>query len=272
VAEDVLPVYSRYWLHGTGPAPAGNLPVAVHLSPTRLALPAEGESGAVRLTVACGPAGAAGEVELVVPAELDVTPILKQGVSGTEGPLRYELDAGGHAGWDLMVRARPGTGPGRYFVAARTTDASGLVMEDAAMVGVGEKQWPDRDLPPEEAMERMLADYSASAAEVALEVLTPGVQLAPGQQGELIVRVTSHLASELRGEAVVVSPFGSWELIGPRTQAVTLAPETSAELRFLVTVPAIARPGSHWWTLVKFMYFGRVWYTESVPVTITAQA
>ena len=31
--EPVQPVYARYWLHGKGPAPAGNLPVAVHFSP-----------------------------------------------------------------------------------------------------------------------------------------------------------------------------------------------------------------------------------------------
>src|SRR5262249_2560714 len=65
-------VFSRYWLHGKGPAPAGNLPVAVHLSPGRVALapapepvPADSAPGVVptdsaplRLTVACGPAPA----------------------------------------------------------------------------------------------------------------------------------------------------------------------------------------------------------------------
>ena len=32
------PVYTRYWLHNKGPAPAGNVPVAVHLTPTRVTL------------------------------------------------------------------------------------------------------------------------------------------------------------------------------------------------------------------------------------------
>ena len=36
--EPAQPVFTRYWLHGKGPAPAGNLPVAVHLSPGRIAL------------------------------------------------------------------------------------------------------------------------------------------------------------------------------------------------------------------------------------------
>src|SRR5208282_2275998 len=61
-AEPVQPVFTRYWLHGKGPAPAGNLPVAVHLSPARTALPAAQSPDAppaaayLRLTVACGPA------------------------------------------------------------------------------------------------------------------------------------------------------------------------------------------------------------------------
>src|SRR6185437_4310705 len=36
--EPVQPVYARYWLHGKGPAPAGNMPVAVHVSPARVAI------------------------------------------------------------------------------------------------------------------------------------------------------------------------------------------------------------------------------------------
>ena len=57
--EPAQPVYARYWLHGKGPAPAGNMPVAVHLSPAIVSLDG-GQPGALRLTVACGPAPAAG--------------------------------------------------------------------------------------------------------------------------------------------------------------------------------------------------------------------
>ncbi len=38
------PVFTRYWLHGKGPAPAGNLPVAVHVSPGRAAIPLPGDA------------------------------------------------------------------------------------------------------------------------------------------------------------------------------------------------------------------------------------
>ncbi len=254
----VQPVYSRYWLHGKGPAPAGNLPVAVHLSPVRVALPDPGDTAALTLTVGCGAEPAAGTVELAAAPEVTVTP---------DQELRYELSPGGYAAWDLSVRVPPGTAPGRYFVAARIRDDLGHLVEDTAMVAVGERRWPDPDLPPEEALELMQADYRAGAAEAELAVLTPGLRLAPGDRGELLVRVTSGLASELHGEAQLVSPFGTWEMLGPWTQGFSIAPGASTVLRFAVTVPVTARH-ARWWALVKVMYYGRVRYTEAIPVVI----
>ncbi|MGH3176960.1 MAG: NEW3 domain-containing protein, partial [Streptosporangiaceae bacterium] len=196
-------VYARYWLHGKGPAPAGNLPVAVHLSPVRVALPIPGpdpgDAAALTLTVGCGSEPASGTVELVAPGEVTVT---------ASRDLRYDLPPGGYAAWGLTVRVPPGTAPGRYFVGARIRDDLGHLIEDTAMVAVGERRWPDPALPPEEALELMQADYASGAAEADVAVLTPGLRLAPGSDGELQVRVTSGLASELRGEAQLVSPFG----------------------------------------------------------------
>src|SRR5258708_4794399 len=122
--EPAQPVFARYWLHGKGPAPAGNLPVAVHLSPGRIALPEPAEEAedtaaepalghvgtshlqgrlgeqapreVLRLTVACGPAAAAGTVRLVADGGLVLEPA---------GPLRYALRPQAYAGWDLTVRA-----------------------------------------------------------------------------------------------------------------------------------------------------------------------
>jgi hypothetical protein len=258
-AEPVQPVYTRYWLHGKGPAPAGNLPVAVHFSPTRAALSGPGEAAALRLTVGCGPEPASGAVELAVPDEVTV---------GHAGQLRYELAPGGYAAWDLTVRVQPGTATGRYFVAARIRDPLGQLAEDVTMVAVGERRWPDPGLPPEEALDLMQADYRAGAAEVDLAVLTPEVRLTPGGQGELLVRVTSGLASVLHGEAQLVSPFGTWQMLGPPAQGFSAAPGASAVLRFGVSAPATARPGTRCWGLVKVMYYGRVRYTEAVPVSV----
>jgi alpha-mannosidase len=262
-AEAVQPVHSRYWLHGKGPAPASNAPVSVHLSPTRVALPGEGDTAIVRLSVASGGSAVAGEAELIVPAGLELV---------APPTFRYQLAPGGYRTQEIVVSATAGAAQGRYFLGARTTDASGQVFEDTAMVAVGEKPWPVRDLDEEEALERMLADYAAAGAEIELTVLTDGLRLAPGEDGELAVSVTSHLASDLRAESQLISPFGTWALTGAAGQAVTVAPGQTAVVRYPVRMPATARPGARWWALVKLMYFGRVWYTDSIPVTVAGGA
>ncbi len=255
-AEPVQPIYARYWLHGKGPAPAGNLPVAVHLSPTRVALADAGDAATLTLTVGCGAEPASGRLQLDVPSELTVT--------GADD-FRYELAPGGYAAWDLTVRVASGAATGRYFVAARIRDELGYDIEDTAMVAVGERRWPDPDLPPEETLELLQADYRAGAAEVELAVLTPELRLAPGDEGQLQVRVTNALASFLRGEAQLVSPWGSWPLLGDWTQGFGIPPQASATLKFPVKVPLTERPGSKWWALIKIMYFGRVEVHRSCP-------
>ena len=237
--EPAQPVYTRYWLHNKGPAPAGNVPVAVHLTPTRVTLRGDdGEAGRLRLTVACGQEPAAGEVELLVPdglvAEVDGAP-----VAGT--PLPYRLADSGFAAWDVTVRAAPGAADGRYFVAARIRDELGQQLEDAALVTIGEPGGPDASLPPEELFSRLQSDVQALAAEADLAVLTPELRLAPGSRGELTVRVASHLASSLRGEVQLISPIGTWETTAPWTQAVDVSPGGTATVSFGVTVPGDGR-------------------------------
>jgi hypothetical protein len=288
--EPGQPVYTRYWLHGKGPAPAGNVPVAVHFSPTRVTLAsAAGEGGAdsegggdseggadgegggeaaarLTLTVACGPAGGSGQVELVVPDGLAAQ---VAGVGDAGAPLGYELEPNGFAAWDVAVRALPGTPGGRYFLTARITDGLGQVLEDAALVTIGELGPADPDLEAEELFFRLHADVTALAAEADLELGTAAVRLAPGESGELAVRIGSHLASQLRGEVQLVSPVGTWQATGPWTQPVTVPPGGDATVRFAVTVPATAVPGWESWLLVKLMYFGRVRYSEAVPLTVS---
>jgi hypothetical protein len=257
--EPAQPVYGRYWLHGKGPAPAGNLPVAVHVNPVRLALP-PGGAATLRVTVACGPEPAAGQVDLDVPAGLMVHPA---------GPLRYELPGGGHAAWDVAVRAEASTGTGRYFVAARIRDGLGQLIEDAALVAVGEPASPDTTLPLEELLPLVEADLLAGEAEIGIDVLTPEISCAPGGQAELAVRIRNQLASELRGEAQLVSPFGTWDALTPWTSGFAAAPGEGATVRYQVAIPATARPGAQWWAVVKVMYFGRARYTPAIPITVT---
>ena len=150
----------------------GTFPVAVHFSPARVALAEPGEAGLLTLTVGCGREPASGTVELVVPDGITVT-------AGQD--LRYELAPGGYAAWDLTVRAAPGTVPGRYFAAARIRDQHGHVIEDTAMVAVGERRWPDPALPPEEALEVMQADYQRGRGRGGAGRADPGAAAGAGR-------------------------------------------------------------------------------------------
>ena len=279
--EPAQPVYARYWLHGKGPAPAGNVPVAVHFSPARVTLGgaaqgsksgsgseygagvgAGGDPTRLTLTVASGPAGGRGEVALVVPAGLAAA------VSG--GALRYELGPNEFASWDVTVTALPDAADGRYFLTARIGDGLGQLLEDTALVTIGEAGGPDPDLGPEELFTRLQSDVMALADEADVTLLNPALRLGPGEIGELAVRVTSRLASQLRGEVQLISPVGTWQATAPWTQPVTVEPGGGATLRFAVSVPATAAPGWESWLLVKLMYFGRVRYSEAVPLTLAA--
>ena len=103
-----------------------------------------------------------------------------------------------------------------------------------------------------------------------LAVLTSELRVAPGGSDELLVSVTSGAASELRGEAQVVSPFDTWPMLSPPAQGFTAAPDEPTVLRLEVTAPATARPGSRFWALVKVMYFGRLRYIAAIPVSIVS--
>jgi alpha-mannosidase len=259
--EPAQPVFTRYWLHGKGPAPAGNLPVAVHLSPARTALltgPGGSSGAALRLTVACGVAPASGTVQLEPGPQLMLEPA---------GPLPYGLGARDHAGWDLTVRALPGAAPGRRFVTARIADG-GQVFEDAVLVSVGEPAAPALDLPLNELFPLYLADQQKLAAELDLALLTPELRLRSAERGDIAVRLRNTTAGQIRGEAQLVSPFGSWAAAAPWTRGFAAEPGAELTLGFAVAVPPTARPGQHWWALVKVMYFGRVRYSESASVMV----
>jgi len=191
------------------------------------------------------------------------------GAPAAGAPVRYDLPGNTFATWDVAVRAVPGTTDGRYFVAARIRDRLGQQLEDAALVTVGEPGGPDASLPPEELFFRLQSDVQALADEVDLEILTPEVRLAPGESGELAVRVASRLASPLRGELQLISPIGSWQATAPWTQAVDVPPGGDSTRSFAVTIPATAPIGWESWLLVKLMYFGRVRYSHAVGLAVS---
>ena len=245
----------------------------MHLSPGRVALaPAPGpvsadnapgavpaDSAPLRLTVAGGREPASGLVTLDVPPGLVVEP------AGQAAPLRYELAGGGFAAWDLTARVLPGTPPGRYYVAARILDDLGQSLEDAALVTVGEPPAPPLDRPLDELLPLLEADEQAAAAEIGLRLLPATMTIGAGRAGELSVQVTNRTAAPVRGECQLISPLGTWQLLGPWTRGFAAEPGELVTLCYSVRLPASARPGSHWWALAKVMYFGRIAYSEMCP-------
>ncbi|MCO5994168.1 glycoside hydrolase family 38 N-terminal domain-containing protein [Actinoallomurus rhizosphaericola] len=235
--EPVQPVFGRYWLHNKGPAPLGNLPTAVHLSPQRIALTGPER---IRLTVAASGREATGHVELDVPEGLTVT-----------GPAPdYRLAPGEFAEYELTVDA-PGAAAGTYFVAARIHDDLGQIIEDVVTVQVG----------------------AAPAGDPLHVELSSPPRLRPGDDGEITVRLRSSAAAPIRGEAQLISPYGTWGpasdvLITPWTAGFEVAPGAETVVPFRLHAARTARPGA-WWALVRVTYFGRLTYTETVAVEVT---
>ncbi len=255
--EPAQPVFARYWLHGKGPAPAGNVPVAVHLSPTTVAL--DNGWAALRLTVACGPEPAAGGARLVVPAEFEVAP---------GGPFRYELGPLGYQSFDLTVAARPGTPPGRRFLTAQIDGPAGQLIEDVALLAMGQPPVPGRELAAPQLQAMHKAAETALAGEAHLSVISPALALRPGGTGAIETMLRNRTGTAIHGEAQLISPHGTWRHVTRWTMGFSLAAAAEQMLRFAVSAPATARSGEQWWAIVKVMYFGRVLYSEPVEVTI----
>jgi alpha-mannosidase len=256
--EAAQPVFARYWLHGKGPAPAGNMPVAVHLSPGMVALD-DGQPGLLRLTVACGPEPASGLIRLAAPADIALTP---------SGPLRYQLGPLGQQAFDVTVTARPGIAPGRRFARAEIEDLSGQIVEDTALIAIGQPPQPRLDLPPDEVLAMRRAAETALDSEADVSLITPSLAIAPGGSGCLEVAVRNRAASAIHGEAQLISPFGSWRQTAPWTTGFEIEAGGELTLPFAVSIPAAARRGERWWAIVKVMYFGRLHYSEPAEVTV----
>jgi alpha-mannosidase len=244
-AETAQPLYARYWLHNRGPAPMGGLPAAAHLHPqTTKAQP--GDEVVVRLTAAsdCSDSALDGTVTVVCPAGWRATP----------AALPFTLCAGEHREADVALAIPAGAKPGLYPVRAQlgiTGDhvppAWRQVVEDVCVVEVG---------APRETELLCLVDGPSD------------VELAAGDSARLSVKVGTHARADLSLEAHLISPWGTWEWIGPAALGAVLPAGDTVELGFDVAPPAWLEPGQ-WWALVRVGCAGRLVYSPAVKVTVT---
>ena len=205
------------------------------------------------------PEPAAGLIRLRPPADIDLSPA---------GPLSYQLGPLGQQAFDVTVTARPGTRPGRRFARAEIEDLSGQVIEDSALIAIGQPPPPRLDLPLDEVVAMQRAAETALAGEADVNLITPSLVLRPGGSGALEVAIRNRADSAIHGEAQLISPFGSWRQTVPWTTGFEVEAGDEQILRYAVGMPAAARPGERWWAIVKVMYFGRLQYSEPAEVTV----
>jgi len=255
----------------------GYQPVTVQIRPGRLA-----GGGPFRLPISVASertdAPVAGTVTLVTPEGWRATP-----------PDRiYRLAPGGHVAFEAEITPAPDALPGRYFVAARIADEH-QAWEDVVTIDLLPDADSDGDHPESEqrsqslslAVERAMrvaglrqepvtdVQPETLEAEIVAELLTPEIQLDAGTRGELRLRLKNLTLSEIRGEAQLISPHETWPLTEPWSQGFLLPSQGEAVVRFMIRTPSNF-PGGEYWALVKVMYFGRIVYTDAVPLILTA--
>lgn len=242
-AEAAQPLYARYWLHNRGPAPLGGLPAVAHLHPTHVA--ATDPVVPLGLTVAsdCSDAVLHGRVRLVVPDGWRADPAV----------LPFMVPSGGHLDTDVTIGMPEYVAPGRYPVRAELTLTGSHLPASWRQVG--------EDV--------CVVDVNAPAEDVLLRLVSgpDPVDVAAGETARLTVTVGTDAGAAIAVEAHLISPWGTWEWIGPAATGVELAARGTADIVFDVAPPRGTPPGE-WWALVRLAAAGHLVYSPAVTVRV----
>ena len=247
---------TRYWLHNAGTAPLGNLPVAVHVTPTRLVT-----DGPFELAVTV-----AGDLVDDVRAGL-VSLDLPAGWTARPAALPYELAPGGWTEHSVTVTPAE-SDAGRFVVAARISDA-GQQFVDHCLVTLH----PDPDAPADRWQDRPPEGSSVQAGRVGMRLELPastvsdGVTVAAGGEATVGAVLANPLRSDLRVQVWAISPYGTWDAIGPRVQGVDVPAGGEAPVAVRIAPPPDATPG-HSWLLLKAAAAGEILYSEAVRIVV----
>lgn len=244
-AEAAQPLYARYWLHNRGPAPVGGLPAVAHLHPQHVI--ASDSSAQLRLTVVsdCSDEVLHGRVRMWWP----------DGWSAEPAALPFMLPPGEYLDTVVSVSVPDGAAPGLYPVRAELALTGAhpsippswrQVVEDVCVVAV--------DASPDDTLLRLVAGPDP-------------VEVAAGESGQLAVTVGTDAYADIAVEAHLISPWGTWEWMGPAASGVELSARSTAEITFDVTPPEWVSPGE-WWALVRLAAAGHLVYSPAVKVTV----
>jgi alpha-mannosidase len=246
-AEAAQPLYARYWLHNRGPAPLGGLPAVAHLHPPHAA--AEPNSQVMlRLTISSDSSDAVlhGKVRMLCP----------DGWESDPAELSFVLPPGEHLATDVDLTMPPDVPPGLYPVRAELavtgSDAVSMppswrqMVEDICVVSVG--------APADVDVLRLISDPEP-------------VEVSAGETAWLTVTVGTDAQADLAVEAHLISPWGTWEWMGPAAVGRELPARGTVELGFEVAPPVWVEPGE-WWALIRVGCAGRLVYSPAVKVLV----
>lgn len=245
-AEAAQPLYARYWLHNRGPAALGGMPVIAHLHPQTIE--AEPNSTvALRLTAVsdCSDAVLHGKVRLLCP----------EGWTAEPAELSFMLPPGEHLDAEVTATAPSAVAPGLYPVRA-----------ELALTG------SHASMPP--SWRQAVEDVCVVSVDAATDdrllrwVTEPSpVEVAAGETARLAVTVGTDAHADIAVEAHLISPWGTWEWLGPNAVGAELAARGTVELGFDVAPPAWVDPGE-WWALIRVGGAGGLLYSPAVKVVV----
>ena len=88
-----------------------------------------------------------------------------------------------------------------------------------------------------------------------------------GTATRLTATVASGAQTDLHLEAHLISPWGTWEWMGPASLGATLPAQSTVEVGFDIAPPPWVVPG-RWWALIRIGCAGRLLYTPAAAVTV----
>ncbi|MGW2048467.1 glycoside hydrolase family 38 N-terminal domain-containing protein [Streptomyces sp. NPDC001858] len=240
--EPAQPVHTRYWLHNSGPAPRGNLPVAVYLSPG--VLTADGPvTATVRVSSELTDAPVSGTVTVDVPSGWRAEP----------AELPYTLGPGGFTLTEVTVTPPPDAVPGRYGLAGRLT-YGGQTYEDVVALdvpGEAEAGGPDGRTGPS----------------LLMELGVDRVRVRRGERVRVPVSLRNTTRGPVSGTLWALSSWGTWAGVGPGCQGFAVAAGDSTVCE--VEVDGSALPPGSYWLMTKAGWHGCVAYSEAVVLEVT---
>lgn len=233
--EPAQPVHTRYWLHNSGPAPRGNMPVSVHVSPTALTA-----TGPVTATVRVG--SELTDTSTSGTVVLDVPP----GWSAEPAELPYALGPGGFSLAEVTVTPPPDAEPGRHWLTARLT-YGGQTYEDVVGLDVP-------GAPP-------------AGPGLTCELNADRVTVRRGERAQVPVSLHNTTRGPVGGQLWAVSSWGTWQGVTPGLQGFTVPGGERGES--VIEVDGSSIPPGSYWLMAKAAWNGQVAYTKTIPLEVT---